>query len=439
MSPKPTLAPVAPAGKPELVPAPRRRRSHTGLWIVLTSLTLAGAAFLFYFHQSRAQSPLEAATMGIRTVKVASGAAAPVLRITGSTSARVYASIYAPIMMGPDSGRGQLLQSLAKSGSMVKAGDLIAQIDTQAINDHADDVLALIQQAEDAIKRRKADQTIELENWRQSILSAKAVWDKAKLDYAARAVRTEIDQEILKLAVDEAEATYNNAVAGLAITREKFASQIVLLQSQKEQQVRHHNRHVRDAQNFTLRAPIGGLLVLNTIFRGGDFGQVQEGDQLSPGQPFAKVVDIRAMEVDSSVNQSESQTVRLGQTAKIHLDAFPQLEFAGKVISIGALGVSTGQSAYWVRQVPLKIAIDGSDPQLIPDLSASADLQLAAPRPGVLVPLEALGNSPDGTTVEVRNGTGWKEVPVTISSRTNTMAVVTSGLNPGDEIAIAHP
>ena len=121
------------------------------------------------------------------------------------------------------------------------------------------------------------------------------------------------------------------------------------------------------------------------------------------------------------------------------LDLSKRVEFTGKVTSIGAIGVSTGQSAYWVRKVPLQIAIDGSNPQLIPDLSASADLQLASPQPGVLVPLEALGTSPDGTTVEVRNSTGWKEVPVRISSRTNTMAVVTSGLNPGDVIAIARP
>ena len=85
------------------------------------------------------------------------------------------------------------------------------------------------------------------------------------------------------------------------------------------------------------------------------------------------------------------------------------------------------------------LAVEGADPQLIPDLSASADLQLGAPQSGVLVPLEALASSSGGTTVEVRNGTGWKEVPVTISSRTNTTAIVTSGLNPGDEIAIAHP
>ncbi len=437
MSPQPKRAPVAPVEELQLVATPRPGRSLTGLSIALTMLILAGGAYVLY--RSRAQSSRTAVTASVRTIKVSRGAAAPVLRVTGSTSARIYASINAPVMMGPDSGRGLLLQSLAKSGSMLKTGDLIAQLDTQAINDHADDVLALVQQADDAIKRRRADQTIELENWRQSILSAKAVWDKAKLDYAARAIRTDIDQEILKLNVDEAVATYNNAVTGLEITRKKFVSQIALLESQKEEQVRHHNRHVRDSQNFTLHAPISGLLVLNTIFRGGDFGQVQEGDQLSPGQPFAKVVDIRTMEVDSSVNQSESQAVRIGQAAKIHLDAFPQLEFTGKVISIGALGVSSGSSSYWVRTVPLKIAIDGSNPQLIPDLSASADLQLGPPHSGVLVPLEALGTSPNGSTVEVRNGAGWKEVPVNISSRTNTMAVVTSGVSPGDEIAIAHP
>jgi multidrug efflux pump subunit AcrA (membrane-fusion protein) len=433
MSAQPKLAPIVPPQKPELVVAPRTRRSRARLWIVLAILLIAGGAYRFY--QSRVQSSRAAATASIRTLKVTSGAAAPLLRVTGSTRARIYASINAPVMMGPDSGRGLLLQTLAKSGSMVKAGEVIAQLDTQAIDDHADDVLALVQQADDAIKRRRADQSIELENWRQSILSAKAVWDKSKLDYAARAVRTDIDQEILKLNVDEAEATYNNAVTGLAITQKKFLSQIALLQSQKEQLVRHHNRHIRDSKNFTLHAPINGLLVLNTIFRGGDYGQVQEGDQLSPGQAFAKVVDIRTMEVDSTVNQSESQAVRLGQVARIHLDAFPQLEFTGKVISIGALGVSSGSSGYWVRTVPLRIAIERSNPQLIPDLSASADLQLATPQSGVLVPLEAL----KGSTVEVRNGAGWKEVPVSVSSRTNTMAVVTSGLNAGDEIAIAHP
>ena len=439
MSAKPQIVgPVPePAGRPTLVECPRPKRRFTALWVVLALIVVAGAAF--YVYRGRAQAARAAAPASVKTVRVANGSAGPTLRLTGTTSARVYASVIAPLMRGPDAGRGLLLRTVVKSGAQVKAGDVIAQIDTQAIKDHADDVQAMVQQADDAIKRRRADQSIELENWRQSIVAAKAIWDKAKLDYAARDIRTDVDRQILKLDMDEAEANYKNLLTGLELTQKKFASQLVLLESQKEQQVRHHARHVHDVQSFTIHAPINGLLVLNTIYRGGDYGQVQEGDQLSPGQPFAKVVDIRTMQLDSSVNQSESQQVRIGQTARIHLDAFPQLEFNGKIASIGALGVSGGSSAYWVRRVPLQVVVEGSDPQLIPDLSASADLQIRAPQQGVLVPLEALALSPNGPTVEVREGTGWKEVPVDVASRTNTLAVVTSGLHAGDEVAVAHP
>jgi multidrug efflux pump subunit AcrA (membrane-fusion protein) len=399
------------------------------------AIAVAGA----FFYRAQTHKTPGASAPALRTLRVSTGSAAPVLRVNGTTSARVYAAVNAPLMMGPDAGRGLTLQSIAKSGSFVKAGEVIAQIDSQAIEDHADDVAALVQQTDDSIKRRKADQSIELANLEQSIRSAKAVWDKAKLDYAARDIRTEVDREILKLAVDEGEAAYNNLVKSRAITQAKFASQLKLFALQREQNVRHHNRHLKDIERFTVHAPISGLLVLNTIFRGGDFAQVQQGDQLSPGQPFAKVVDTRTMQLNSSVNQSESESVRLGQTAKVHLDAFPQLEFTGKVLSIGALGVSSGSSTYWVRTVPLRIAIEGSDAQLIPDLSASADLQLSQPKAGVLIPLQALSNSAEGATVEVREGAGWKEVPVSVASRTNTTAVVTSGLQPGDEIAISHP
>jgi len=440
MSPEPKLAPVAPAPapKPKLVAPAPRERSHKGWWIFLLVLAIAGTAAFLY--QSRARSTAEtAAVAGLRTIKVAGGSAAPRLRVNGSTSARVYASINTPVMMGPDAGRGLLLKYVVRSGSVVKPGEIVAKIDDQAIRDHADDVQAMVNAADETMKRRRADQSIELENWKQSILSAKGIWDKAKLDYSARDIRTKVDREMLKIDMDEAEANYNNLVKALAITQAKFKSQMTLLQSQKERQMRHRMRHVRDAENFTIHASIGGLFVLNTIFRGGDFGQVQEGDQLSPGQPFAKVVDIRTMQIESSVNQAESQLVRIGQTAKVHLDAFPSLEFKGRVVGIGALGVSGGQSAYWVRKVPLQVLIEGADPQLIPDLSASADLELKTQERGVLVPLEAVSTSTNGSTVEVRRGNAWKEVPVSVASRTNTMAVVTSGLQPGDEVALARP
>jgi hypothetical protein len=60
------------------------------------------------------------------------------------------------------------------------------------------------------------------------------------------------------------------------------------------------------------------------------------------------------------------------------VDAFPDLKFKGRIHSIGALATRSGMGeSYWVRSVPVKIAIEGNDPRLIPDLSAWAFVESA--------------------------------------------------------------
>jgi len=55
--------------------------------------------------------------------------------------------------------------------------DLIAQIDAQSIKDHVDDLTALVVQADADIKKRKAEQAIEIENLQQTLRAAKAALD----------------------------------------------------------------------------------------------------------------------------------------------------------------------------------------------------------------------------------------------------------------------
>ena len=87
------------------------------------------------------------------------------------------------------------------------------------------------------------------------------------------------------------------------------------------------------------------------------------------------------MQVEGSVNQAESSEFRVGQVAKIKFDAFPGMEFNGKVYSIGALAAGGLRSASaYIRNVPIRVKIEGSDPRLIPDLSASADVVIEKAR-----------------------------------------------------------
>jgi len=82
-----------------------------------------------------------------------------------------------------------------------------------------------------------------------------------------------------------------------------------------EKTVHERERYKSDIDKFTIMAPMSGLAVMQTIIRGSEMGQVQQGDQVFPGQPFMKIVDVSGMQVLASVSQVESEEMRLGQPA----------------------------------------------------------------------------------------------------------------------------
>ena len=343
------------------------------------------------------------------------------------------------MMRGPDAGRSLVLIKLAKSGSFVKKGDLLAQIDAQAIKDHVDDLDSYVQQANGDIKKRGAEQAIEMENLRQTIRAAKAAVEKARLDKNASEIRTDIDRELLQLAVDEAEATYKQLQANLAITEQMHKSEIRILEYTRDRHARHRDRHKHDIEKFTVYSPMNGLVVMQSIFRGGDMGQVQEGDQVSPGQPFMKIVDSNSMQLEASVNQAASEGIRIGQTGDISFDAFPGFHLPGKVQSVGAMGVGGWRQNYYIRNIPVKINIQGGDPRVIPDLSASADVVLERNENSLLVPIEAINSENGKSFVYVRDGDEFQVREVEVGTTNNIQASIKSGLKAGEEVALSRP
>ena len=67
-----------------------------------------------------------------------------------------------------------------------------------------------------------------------------------------------------------------------------------------------------NAGRMLVKAPFDGIAVMQTIFRGGDLGQVKQGDQLWPGMMFMTIVDPRSMVINATVNQSDVERLRIG-------------------------------------------------------------------------------------------------------------------------------
>ena len=121
----------------------------------------------------------------------------------------------------------------------------------------------------------------------------------------------------------------------------------------------HRGNHARDLARFTMRAPMDGLVVMLQAWRGGEMRQIQQGDQVYPGQQFMKIVDPSSMQLEASVSQADANRFRVGQTADIGLDAFPDAHFRGRVYSIGALAVKGIWETYYIRNIAVRITIEG--------------------------------------------------------------------------------
>ncbi|MCX6620697.1 MAG: HlyD family efflux transporter periplasmic adaptor subunit, partial [Acidobacteria bacterium] len=275
----------------------------------------------------------------------------------------------------------------------------------------------------------------------QTIRSAKADVDKAKLDVRTVPVRSAIDSEKLRLSLEEAEARYRQVLTEVKFVKAGQVAQIRDREIELQQTTIEYKRALANADRMIVKATIGGLTVMQSLFRGGEMAQIQAGDQLWPGMMFMQIVDNRTMVVNATVNQVDIDSIRLGQKATIRFDAYPDIALPARIISIGAMTKTGGMRQSYVKSIPVRLKLDQVDPRIIPDLTVSADVQFESTNAPAAIPLEAVfRDSPDGTPfVFVREGDGWKRRNVELGVTSNLAAAIASGLTPGELVALERP
>lgn len=338
---------------------------------------------------------------------------------------------------------GAILQDLIKPGSLVRKGDQVAEFDRQYMLQRLDDFKAGVVQQELNMKRLEADLAVSRKAHEQSILIAKADVDKAKLDLRTVPVRSSIETERFKLALEEAEARYKQLMMEVPYVRAGEDAQVKLSEMDLQQSKLELRRAEANADRMIVKAPIDGMVVMLQMFRGSEFGQVQAGDPIPPGMPYMQIVDPSSMIVNAFVNQVDVEKVRVGAKARIRFDAFPDLELPGHVFSLAAMPKS-GQSARanYLKEIPVRIRLDKMDPRVIPDLSVSVDVIVSEEEASAVVPLNSVfrdGGAQATPYVYVMSSGRWERRAVEVGLASNTHIAVRSGLKAGEMVAEERP
>lgn len=408
-------------------PSPRRSLRT----LIAISMVVLAAVVLFLLYRSPANA---SAAADLGTAVAVRKDFASVLRLTGTTEALRSRPILAPRLAGSTLDT-MVITKLVPAGTAVQKGDLLVEFDRQAqIKDALDKKGAYEDFVDQVVEKRAAEEAARAKD-EDDLHQAQDALEKAQLEMGKNEILSHIDVEKNQEALAEAQQSLKQLQHTFDLKRQAAAADIRTVEIQRDRARATMLYAESNAQKMSVVSPMDGVVVLNNIFLNSRIGQAREGDQVRPGVSFMKVVDPSAMEVRVEVNQEDLLKLHLGQHARIGLDAYPRMTFPGTLEELDPLGHPSEQSDT-VRTFAAVFSIQGVNAKLMPDLSASVDLELASVKNAVLIPARGIAHEASGDYVWLKSGGTFQKHAVTAGPGNGLETVIEAGLKPNDVIRL---
>lgn len=416
--------PVAPSTIPENVPPFPWR----GWVVTLVAVALVLVA-VWLLRPSRRNGP---AVQTIRTATVKRGAFVRSLRVHGVVEAVQAYSVVAPRLAGQrgmDYG-SMIITKLIPGGSAVRPGDVLVEFDRQNQLKNALDREADYKDLLEQIKKKQADQAAQTASDQTELKQAENAVQSASLELKKNEVISAIDAEKNQETLDEAKANLQQLRETFELKRRAREADLRVVQIQRDRARNAMLYAQKNAEKLVIKSRIAGIVVLGSDWKAGQMSELQEGDSVDAGRPVMQIVNPAGMQVRARINQADISYLESGQPVHIGLDAYPDLSFSGKVARIGAIAVTSSMSQR-VRTFTAIFSIAGSEPRLMPDLSAAVDIELQRIPNVLLLPRDAVVMTKDESYVVVKNGTDTAKRMVKLGALSDSEVVIASGVEEG--------
>jgi HlyD family secretion protein len=399
------------------------------IWIVVAVLALfiATAAALIGVDPARGDPALPGQRQSTATVTRRDFVRS--VRLNGTVEAVQATTISTPRLAGQNI-PSLVITDLIRAGTLVKPGDLIVEFDRQDQLKNALDRRVELNDLEQQIRKKDAEARAARSKDETEIQQAETALTRAELEVLKNEFLPRIQVEKNGQTLEETQAKLKQLRATFELKRKAADADLRILQIRRDRAENAMRQAESNADKMSITSPIAGMAVLRSIWKGNNMAEVQEGEEVRSGMPIVDVVNPDAMRVRAKVNQADINDLTVGQAVRVGLDAYPDLTFTGQVTQISPLASSSVLSPA-VRTFVVIVTIQGSHPKLMPDLTASLDVELAREPRVLVVPRDAVRKEKDRAIVRVQRGSSFEERPVTLGSINAHEAVVASGLDEG--------
>lgn len=193
-------------------------------------------------------------------------------------------------------------------------------------------------------------------------------------------------------------------------------------------------------QKTRLVAPVSGFVVYKKVPVGGETRKVQVGDSVWNKQGFIVIPDMGSLIATVTVPEQEIGRVAPGQRVRLLPDAYPGLELAGAVTSVGMLATDEAPAAAGPGTgFEVRIGVDGVDARLRPGMRARATILTGSHGDVVHVPVEAVFYEQGKPVCFVWSWGAARRRDVQLGDTDGSYVVIRDGVEAGDRLLLTYP
>jgi multidrug resistance efflux pump len=296
-------------------------------------------------------------------------------RISGTVEAVHYSKVLVPAIYGQ--GGSLTLTRIIPNGSRVTAGDPIAEFDATQQSDNARDAQAKFDDLGHQAEQKRAQNRADAEKRAADLKQAEADLAKADLELQKGPLLAEIDKLKNEAKAELARSHVASLKESNSAHDRSDAAALKILELQRDRQKVALDRARSNMDLLSIKAKLAGVVAHQNVYRNNSMGHPQEGDQLWRGQAIVSIFDPSEMLVRCAVGEPDGAVLVPGSKATIYLDAYPDLSFPAHFEFSSPVASSALGSP--IKTFTAVFKLDGTDPHLMPDLSAAVVVKPPAP------------------------------------------------------------
>ncbi len=369
----------------------------------------------------------------IPTASVEEGPFDVVLAVPGELQA-----VNSVTISAPDLGRTIKITSLAEEGSRVTEGDVLVEFDQNELLDDLESAESKLEVARTKIEQQRTQLDVRLTDLENNVTKAELSLERAKMRITESETVPLVERQSAQIDVKEAQLALDSSKASLEQDRLKAKAELQLLELEVQQEEMKVKRAQDRLSKATAIAPADGLVILPEIWKGGSQGRVQAGDTVWRGSTIMLLPDLSSMEVETWVHEVDAGKVAVDQPVNIVIDAHPDTPWEATVSKVADLAVKRDGNNV-VKHVQVIASMAETGEVMKPGMTVRAEVLVDHLDAALSIPQEAVFLAEQRTYVYRQTFRSFEPVDVELGIRNDTHVVVSSGLEPGDVVALVDP